>query len=148
MRALVQRVQEAAVDVDGETVGEIGPGLLILLGVHHADDEEVTDWAARKCAHLRIFADAEGRMNRSLLDGGGAALVVSQFTLYGDAARGHRPSFGAAAPPERAEPLYEHFVARLAEHLGRPVRTGVFGASMKVRLINDGPVTLLVERTL
>ncbi|GIV57844.1 MAG: D-tyrosyl-tRNA(Tyr) deacylase [Bacteroidetes bacterium] len=146
MVALVQRVREAHVEVDGEVVGRIGRGLLILLGVHTSDTEAEADWLAKKCAQLRIFPDEAGRMNRSVCDIGGEALVVSQFTLYGDARKGNRPSFVASAPPERAEPLYAYFTDRLAEHLGRPVPTGVFGAMMNVHLVNEGPVTLWVEK--
>ena len=146
MVALVQRVSEASVTVDGDVTGSIGPGLLILLGVHRDDTEAERDWVASKVANLRIFPDADGRMNRSLLDTGGEALVVSQFTLYGDTRKGNRPSFVASAPPEQAEALYESFVATLGELLGLPVPTGVFGAHMDVRLTNDGPVTLWVER--
>lgn len=146
MVALVQRVREASVAVDGEVVGAIGKGLLVLLGVHRADTEAELEWLVRKCAALRIFPDDEGRMNRSVVDVGGEALVVSQFTLYGDASRGNRPSFTASAPPEIAEPLYRRFAERLGQEIGRPVPTGVFGAMMDVRLLNDGPVTLWVER--
>lgn len=146
MVALVQRVSEAAVDVDGETVGAIDDGLLILLGVHEDDTQSESDWCASKCAQLRIFPDADGKMNESLLDTGGDALVVPQFTLYGDTSRGNRPSFTAAAPPDHAERLYEHFVDTLSGHLGREVPTGEFGAMMDVHLTNDGPVTLWVER--
>ncbi len=146
MVALVQRVSEAAVAVDGAVTGEIGPGLLVLLGVHRDDTEAEAAWVAKKTANLRIFPDAEGRMNQSLLEAGGEALVVSQFTLYGDARKGNRPSFVASAPPEQAEALYEAFVAELGRLLGRPVPTGVFGAHMAVRLVNDGPVTLWVEK--
>ena len=146
MRALLQRVSEAAVDVEGQTVGAIGPGLLVLLGVHTADTEAEVAWVARKCLNLRVFPDEEGRMNRSVLDAGGEVLVVSQFTLYGATERGNRPSYAAAAPPEQAEALYERFVSILQRDLGRPVPTGVFGAMMQVRLVNDGPVTLLIER--
>ena len=137
MRALVQRVSRAAVRVDGETVSEIGPGLLVLLGVTHEDTEEVCDRLADKLRALRIFEDAEGRMNDAL--GDREVLCVSQFTLYGDARKGNRPGFTAAARPELAEPLYERFCARLG------ARRGVFGAHMEVELVNDGPVTLLVE---
>ncbi|HEY7618167.1 MAG TPA: D-aminoacyl-tRNA deacylase [Solirubrobacteraceae bacterium] len=137
MRALVQRVSRAAVRVDGETVGAIGAGLVVLLGVTHDDDEAVCDRLADKVRALRIFPDAEGRMNEPL--GAREVLVVSQFTLYGDARRGNRPSYVDAARPERAEPLYERFADRL--HAAR----GVFGAMMEVELVNDGPVTLLVE---
>ncbi len=152
MVALVQRVTEAAVTVDGAVVGAIGPGLLVLLGVRTGDTEAEADWLARKCARLRVFPgvdgpDDGGRMDRSLLDTGGDALVVSQFTLYGDATKGNRPSFTAAATPGPARRLYEHFVAALEAHLERPVPTGVFGARMDVRLTNDGPVTLWIERT-
>jgi D-tyrosyl-tRNA(Tyr) deacylase len=137
MRALVQRVSRAAVRVDGVEVAAIGPGLLVLLGVTHDDDEATADRIAAKLRALRIFADAEGRMNEPL--GTRQALVVSQFTLYGDARRGSRPSFIAAARPEQAEPLYE----RVRAALGAP--GGVFGAHMEVELVNDGPVTLLLE---
>ena len=144
--ALIQRVKEASVTVDGETVGAIGPGLLVLLGVHRDDTTAEKDWLARKCANLRIFPDEDGLMNRSLKDVGGEALVVSQFTLYGSTARGNRPSFTASASPDVAEPLYEAFADALGQELGRPVPTGVFGAMMDVALLNDGPVTLWVER--
>lgn len=137
MRALVQRVSRAAVRVDGATVGEIGPGLLVLLGVGHDDDEATGDRLADKVRALRIFEDADGRMNEAL--GERDVLCVSQFTLYGDTRRGNRPGFTAAAAPERAEALYERF----AERLG--AARGVFGAHMEVELVNDGPVTLLLE---
>ena len=137
MRALVQRVRRAAVTVAGEEVGAIGPGMLVLLGVTHEDRPEDADRMADKLHALRIFPDAEGRMNESL--GAREVLCVSQFTLYGDARRGNRPSYVAAARPEHAEPLYE----RVCERLG--ARRGVFGAHMEVELVNDGPVTLLVE---
>jgi D-tyrosyl-tRNA(Tyr) deacylase len=137
MRALIQRVARAAVTVDGERVAAIGPGLLVLLGVTHGDDEAIADRLADKVAALRVFADADGRMNEPL--GDRAVLVVSQFTLYGDARKGTRPSYVAAARPEHAEPLYERFRARLRAAGGR------FGAHMEVELVNDGPVTLLLE---
>ena len=137
MRALVQRVSRASVSVDGELVSEIGPGLLVLLGVTHDDSEQQADWLADKIRALRIFADAQGRMNEPL--GDREVLCVSQFTLYGDARKGNRPSYVAAAPPEQAEPLYERFCERLG------ARRGVFGALMAVQLTNEGPVTLLVE---
>jgi D-aminoacyl-tRNA deacylase len=137
MRALVQRVSRAAVRADGAEVSAIGPGLLVLLGISHGDDGAVADRLADKIAALRIFEDAEGKMNESL--GDREVLVVSQFTLYGDARKGNRPSFVAAARAEHAEPLYERFRARLAAQGGR------FGAHMEVELVNDGPVTLLLE---
>ena len=137
MRALVQRVSRAAVDADGRRVAAIGPGLLVLLGVTHADTEADADRLADKVRKLRIFPDADGRMNEPL--GGREVLCVSQFTLYGDARKGNRPAYVAAAPPDHAEPLYERFCDRLG------ARRGVFGAHMDVELVNDGPVTLLVE---
>ena len=139
MRALVQRVSEASVSVGGEEVSRIGPGLLVLLGVRRGDGAEQADRIARKLLALRIFEDDEGRMNRSVGEGGGELLCVSQFTLLGDVRKGNRPSFVDAAPPEEAEPLYE----RVREALG--AQGGVFGAHMDVALVNDGPVTLLVE---
>jgi len=145
VRAVVQRVTRARVTVDGVEVGSIGPGLCVLVGVAPGDDAASAAWLAGKLAHLRIFADAEGRMNRSVADIGGGLLVVSQFTLYGDARRGHRPSFVDAAPPAMAEPLYDALVADLRA-LGLPVATGTFGAMMQLELVNDGPVTILLER--
>lgn len=144
MRALVQRVSQASVTVEGAVVGAIGPGLLVLLGVGQGDGEAQVAWLSDKVANLRIFADEAGSMNRSLLDVGGAALVVSQFTLYGDCRRGRRPSFTGAAPPEEANRLYEGFCEALAR-LGVPVARGVFRATMSVALTNEGPVTLWVE---
>ncbi len=146
MRAVVQRVVKALVSVDGQVVGQIEKGLMILLGIADGDGEEQARWLAHKIAGLRIFNDKEGRMNRSLLDTGGDALVVSQFTLYGDCRRGRRPSFTAAARPEVAEPLCERFIALLREEGVRRVESGVFGAHMLVEIHNDGPVTLIVER--
>ena len=138
MRALIQRVSRASVTVDGAVAGAIGPGLLVLLGVTHDDDEAICDRLADKVAALRVFEDADGKMNEAL-GPDREVLVVSQFTLYGDARRGNRPSFVAAARPEQAEPLYERFRARLG------AQGGVFGAMMQVELVNDGPVTLLME---
>jgi D-tyrosyl-tRNA(Tyr) deacylase len=146
VRALVQRVTRAAVRVDGETVGEIGPGLCVLVGVTHEDTEAEADKLAAKVHDLRLFADADGVMNRSLGETGGAALVVSQFTLYGDARKGRRPSWVAAARPEHAEPLIDRFV-RVLRDRGTTVETGRFQAEMAVELVNDGPVTLLLEAT-
>jgi D-aminoacyl-tRNA deacylase len=137
MRALVQRVSRASVDVDQRLVAEIGPGLLVLLGVTHSDTEAESEWLAAKVRALRVFADAEGRMNEPL--GDREVLCVSQFTLYGDVRRGNRPSYVDAAPPALAEPLYEHFCELLGAQRGR------FGAGMQVELVNDGPVTLLLE---
>ena len=145
MRALLQRVSRAEVRIEGEVVGRIERGLLVLVGFTATDTTAAADWMAGKVHGLRIFADDEGRMNRSVSEAGGAALVVSQFTLYGDAQAGRRPSFIAAARPEQAEPLYQHFVAALRAHELR-VETGRFGAMMEVELVNDGPVTLWLER--
>jgi D-aminoacyl-tRNA deacylase len=144
MRALVQRVTEARVRVDGETVGEIGPGLCVLVGVTHDDTDASARKLAEKVWHLRVFDDAGGVMNLALAETGGAALVVSQFTLYGDTRRGRRPSWAAAAPPELARGLVEAFAQALRD-LGAPVATGQFAARMQVELINDGPVTLLID---
>jgi D-aminoacyl-tRNA deacylase len=144
MRAVVQRVGSARVVVDGEVVGEIGAGLCVLLGVARDDGAAEADRLAGRVARLRIFENEEGRFDRSLLDVRGAALVVSQFTLIGDTAKGNRPSFTDAAPPEQAEPLYEAFCAVLRE-LGIEVATGRFGARMAVELVNDGPVTIVLE---
>ena len=144
MRAVVQRVKEARVDVDGTTVGKIGQGALVLLGVGQEDTEKDCLYLADKIAHLRIFPDERAEMNRSLLDEGYSALVVSQFTLWGDCRKGRRPSFSKAARPEKAEPLYEKFVAVLREK-GLEVETGRFQEMMEVYLINDGPVTILLD---
>jgi D-aminoacyl-tRNA deacylase len=145
VRALVQRVSRAEVRVDGVAVGAIGLGLLVLLGLGHDDDLARVDRVATRVARLRVFPDAQGRFDRSLLDVGGSALVVSQFTLYGDTSRGHRPSMSGAAAPELAEPLYEAFCTALRARGVGHVATGVFGAAMAVELVNDGPVTLLLE---
>jgi D-tyrosyl-tRNA(Tyr) deacylase len=145
MRVLIQRVTRAEVRVGGRTAGRIERGLLVLVGFTHTDDDERITWMAEKVARLRIFADGDDKMNLSVADVGGALLVVSQFTLYGDAVKGRRPSFVDAARPEAALGLYEQFVARLRGH-ALPVETGEFGASMQVELVNDGPVTLWLER--
>jgi len=144
MRAVCQRVTRAGVRVSGSTVGEIGPGLCVLLGVARGDGESQAGRLAGKIAQLRIFEDEEGRFARSLLDTGGAALVVSQFTLLADTSKGNRPSFSDAAPPDVAEPLCERFCDELRA-LGVPVEQGVFGARMEVELVNDGPVTIVLD---
>lgn len=144
MRACVQRVSRAAVTVAGEVCGRIGPGMLVLLGVAVGDTEADARWLAKKIAGLRIFEDAEGKMNLALADQGGAMLVVSQFTLLGDCRKGRRPAFTAAAPPDLAEELYNVFIHAAAEQ-GVPVATGRFQQHMEVELVNDGPVTLIVE---
>lgn len=145
MRALIQRVAEARVTIGNRVRSAIGPGLLVFLGVEAADEAGDADWLAKKIAQLRLFEDETGRMNRSLLDTGGEALVISQFTLHARTRKGTRPSFDRAARPEQAVPLYEAFVAALAGELGKPVGTGEFGAMMAVGLVNDGPVTLMVD---
>src|SRR3982075_3373746 len=144
MRAVLQRVSRAKVTVEGRATGEVGAGLMILLGVGREDASAVAASMAEKCANLRIFEDDQGKMNRSLLDVKGSAMVVSQFTLYGDARGQRRPSFVAAARPEQAKMLYEEFCAALA-NLNVPVRTGVFQATMSVELVNEGPVTILLD---
>ena len=144
MRVLIQRVTASSVKIDGETVGSIGAGLNILVGVTHDDTEAEAKYLAEKCVNLRIFEDEAGKMNRSLLDVGGGALIISQFTLYGDTTQGRRPFFGDAARPEVAEPLYEKFV-ELVKSYGVKVATGKFGGDVKVEIHNDGPVTLMIE---
>jgi len=144
MRAVVQRVSRAKVTVNGWTSGEIGHGLLVLLGVGHGDTEADASYLAEKIAGLRIFEDSEGKMNRSVVDVGGSVLAVSQFTLYGDVRRGKRPSFDAAAPPEQARRLYELFVERV-QAAGLRCETGRFQEMMQVELVNDGPVTILMD---
>lgn len=144
MRVVVQRTREASVTVAGEVVGQIEHGLMLLVGITHEDGEKEVEFVADKIANLRIFEDEEGKMNHSVLETGGQILSVSQFTLYGDCRKGRRPNFMAAARPEHAEPLYELFNKKLREK-GLHVETGRFGAMMDVRLLNDGPVTLIVE---
>jgi D-tyrosyl-tRNA(Tyr) deacylase len=146
MRAVIQRVTEASVTVDNQIVGQIGSGLLVLLGIGVGDQLAEAAQLAEKIANLRIFADDDGRFNRSALDVGGAALVVSQFTLYADTRRGRRPSFAAAAPPDLAAPLVDAFVAALRQR-GMMVAAGIFGAHMQVALLNDGPVTIVLDST-
>lgn len=148
MRLVVQRVSSARVNVDGRTVGAIGRGLLVLLGIGQADTEDDAQWLAAKVAALRIFEDDDGKMNRSVVDCGGGILVVSQFTLLASTRKGTRPSFNDAAKPEQAIPLYEAFIRHASAALGAPVATGEFGAMMQVELTNDGPVTLVIDSKL
>ncbi len=145
MRAVVQRVSRASIAVDGKEIAAIGNGLLILLGITDEDNKEGLMWLVRKIANLRIFNDAEGVMNHSLLDVNGEAIVVSQFTLYASTKKGNRPSYIKAAKPDVAVPLYEAFVQELEKELGKKVGTGIFGADMKVDLLNDGPVTIIMD---
>jgi D-tyrosyl-tRNA(Tyr) deacylase len=145
MRVVLQRVSRASVTIDGRTAGVVGRGYCLLVGLTHGDTPAIVEWMAEKVAGLRLFADAEGKMNLGLDEVGGGVLVVSQFTLYGDAAKGRRPSFVDAARPEQAVPLYERFVAALRDR-GLEVATGEFGANMLVEIHNDGPVTLILER--
>jgi len=146
LRVVLQRVKEASVTVGGERISSIGPGLLLLVGVAHGDREPKADWLAEKIAGLRIMADEEGKMNRSIKDAGGAALAVSQFTLLADTRKGRRPSFVDAAPPEQATRLFDYFCERLHAAGVHQVATGRFGAMMDVALVNDGPVTIILER--
>jgi D-tyrosyl-tRNA(Tyr) deacylase len=145
MKILVQRVKHANVEVDSKIVGTIGPGVLVFIGVTHEDTKEQVTWLANKLINLRIFEDDQGKLNRSLFDCKGVALIISQFTLYGDCTDGRRPSFIQAARPELAKQLYEEFIEEVQKG-GVAVQTGIFGADMKVSLLNDGPVTLMIER--
>ena len=145
MRVVIQRVSSASVTIDGAVKSSMGPGLLILLGIGHEDDETDIDYLVKKAVALRIFNDAEGVMNRSVLDVGGEVIVVSQFTLLASTKKGNRPSYIEAAGHEKAIPLYEEFCRRMSQALGRPVGTGEFGADMKVALVNDGPVTICMD---
>jgi len=145
MRIVIQRVTHADVVVDEQRVGEIGPGALVLLGVGQGDTEKQADWLADKLVALRMFADESGKMNRSIVDVGGSVLVVSQFTLLADCQKGRRPAFTTAAAPEDADRLYQYFVAAVTDR-GVPVQTGTFAADMKVTLLNDGPVTFVIDR--
>ena len=147
MKVVLQRVKSASVTVAGEKISEIGPGLLLLVGVTHGDGEPEADWLAKKISGLRIMADDDGKMNRSVLEAEGEVLAVSQFTLLGDARKGRRPSFIQAAPSEQAEPLFDLFCRKLREAGIRSVQKGRFGAVMDVALVNDGPVTLVLERS-
>lgn len=145
MRSVIQRALEASVTIDGEVVSRIGPGLLVLLGVEEADDSSDVEWLAAKTAKMRIFSDAEGKMNLSVAETGGEVLVVSQFTLHASTKKGNRPSFIRAAAPDHSEPLYEAFCAAMEREIGKPVARGVFGGDMKIALVNDGPVTIVVD---
>lgn len=145
MRALIQRVKHADVVIEGLVNGEIGTGLLVLLGVHSTDTQDDIDWLVKKISQLRVFDDENGVMNRSVIDINGEVLVVSQFTLYASTKKGNRPSYIAAAPPEVAVPLYEAFVESMSTAIEKRVPTGVFGADMKVSLLNDGPVTIMID---
>lgn len=145
MRAVIQRVSQASCRVADTLTGEIDGGLLVLLGIEDTDGQEDTDWLAAKLVQLRIFGDEQGMMNRSLADTGGNILLISQFTLYAATKKGNRPGFTRAARPEKAVPLYQAMISRLGELLGRPVQTGIFGADMQISLVNDGPVTILID---
>ncbi len=145
MISVIQRVREASVDIGGQRYSSIGPGLLILLGIGHDDQQEDIDWLVKKLCNLRVFSDQEDKMNLSVKDIGGELLVVSQFTLLASTKKGNRPSFVQAAPPPIAIPLYESFIREAANEMGKPIRTGVFGADMRVNLINDGPVSIVID---
>jgi D-tyrosyl-tRNA(Tyr) deacylase len=145
MRAIIQRVTEASCRVDGQLTGQIGLGLLVLLGIEDADEQEDLDWLAQKIAGIRIFNDENGMMNKSLADVDGNILLISQFTLFGTTKKGNRPGFTRAARPEKAVPFYEQMILKLSALTNRTVQTGVFGADMKVSLLNDGPVTLSID---
>ncbi|MET7029997.1 D-aminoacyl-tRNA deacylase [Sediminicola luteus] len=145
MRAIIQRVSKASVTVDGEVISKIDNGLLILLGIEDADEQDDLEWLSRKIVNLRIFNDSEGVMNQSLMEHGGNAIVVSQFTLHASTKKGNRPSYIKAAKPTVAIPLYERFVSQMEQDLGQKVGTGIFGADMKVELVNDGPVTIAID---
>ncbi|WP_420575925.1 D-aminoacyl-tRNA deacylase [Ekhidna sp.] len=145
MRTVIQRVSEASVAIEGQTKSKIGVGLMILLGIEDVDEKEDIEWLCRKISNMRIFPDDEGVMNKSLIDVNGEALVVSQFTLHASTKKGNRPSYIQAAKPDKAIPMYESFVEELQTHLTTDIKTGEFGADMQVSLINDGPVTILVD---
>jgi len=145
MKLVIQRVSEASVQIEGKIKGAIGLGLLLLAGIAPDDKEEDMDWLAKKTVQLRIFSDDEGKMNRSLQDVGGDILLISQFTLHASTKKGNRPSYIAAAPPDMAIPLYERFIQLLEQQLGKTIQTGTFGADMQVSLLNDGPVTIVID---
>jgi D-tyrosyl-tRNA(Tyr) deacylase len=145
MRAVIQRVLEASVTIDADVVSRIGPGLLVFLGIEEIDDASDVGWLSGKIARMRIFGDPEGKMNLSVAETGGAVLVVSQFTLHASTKKGNRPSFIRAAPPAHSEPLYEAFCAAMERETGKPAARGVFGGDMKIALVNDGPVTIVID---
>lgn len=145
MRAVIQRVLEASVTIEGRVCSRIGPGLLVLLGIEEVDDATDVDWLAGKIAKMRIFGDPDGKMNLSVAETGGDVLVVSQFTLHASTKKGNRPSFIRAAPPSHSEPLYEAFCAAMEQETGKPAARGVFGGDMKIALVNDGPVTIVID---
>lgn len=145
MRALIQRVSESKVNVENRVIAEIGSGMVILLGIEHSDTNEDIEWLTRKIGQLRIFADEENRMNKSIVEINGDILLISQFTLYASTKKGNRPSFTKAAKPEQAIPLYSEMIRSLQEAIGREISVGEFGADMKVQLVNDGPVTILID---
>jgi D-tyrosyl-tRNA(Tyr) deacylase len=146
MKAVVQRVSKASVKINGKIHGEISKGLLVLLGVKHGDDDNIVKWFANKLLNLRVFPDDEGKMNRSVLDIDGGILLISNFTIYGDTRKGYRPSFSKAAPPEQSEPVYQKLLDTLREVSDLKIEAGVFGAMMDVELVNDGPVTVIIEK--
>jgi len=146
MKLLIQRVLKASVEVESSVVGAIDKGLLVFVGITHSDTPAQAEWLANKLVHLRLFEDAEQKLNRSLLDQKGSTLIISQFTLYADCSEGRRPSFAKAAPPEMAKLVYERFLQKV-ETLGVPVEKGIFGAYMQVSLVNDGPITIILERS-
>jgi len=145
MRIVIQRVREASVKINGEIVGEIQQGLLVLLGIEHVDSQLDADYLIQKLIHLRIFSDDDGKMNLSVSDISGGLLIVSQFTLFADTKKGNRPSFIRSAPPEKAIPLYDYFLSQLNKSFSAKIENGVFGANMQVELINDGPVTIILD---
>src|ERR1700761_6100073 len=145
MRAVIQRVSEASCTVDGETTGQIGTGFLVLLGIEDADTTEDLQWLAQKIVNMRVFGDEEGLMNKALADVDGNILLISQFTLFAQTKKGNRPSFIRAARPDKAIPMYEQMIAELKTLTGKPIATGIFGADMKISLVNDGPVTIIMD---
>jgi D-tyrosyl-tRNA(Tyr) deacylase len=145
MRAVIQRVSEASCKVDGQVIGEIGPGFLVLLGIEEVDTEEDLQWLAQKITNMRVFGDENGLMNKALVDVDGSILLISQFTLFAQTKKGNRPSFIKAARPDKAIPLYEQMIATLDNLTGKKIATGIFGADMKISLVNDGPVTIIMN---